>query len=273
MNMFRPNVLGVVSLLLLCFLFARCEYNSWTEEDTGYVPLPVPTMDIATLRGLYYDRPVEITGGVVLRGSVTASDESGNFYRSFMLEDATGAVEIRAGLYDMHNVYRTGARVVVAARSLTLGMEDALLQLGLGSDGRGGVGYMDHRAVAERYLFRTGESSDVVPETLPVSGLRDEKVGCLVRIEGLRLDPPCDTTWALPSVLSATGVPRSADLKFRTPTGDSLYVFTSGYASFAAERVPVGPLRITGILLRGKVNGRSVYRLKIRDLYDVEEIR
>ena len=39
----------------------------------------------------------------------------------------------------------------------------------------------------------------------------------------------------------------------------------SGYASFAGDTVPRGRLELTGILLRGKVGGKMVYELKMRD--------
>ena len=102
-----------------------------------------------------------------------------------------------------------------------------------------------------------------------IAGLNDDRIGCLVRIARLCLDTPSDTTWAVPAAVSADGTPRSALLKFRCGA-DSVYVYTSGYASFAGERVPHGPVSVTGILLPGKVGGRRVYELKMRDLNDVQ---
>lgn len=67
----------------------------------------------------------------MVSGNVTTSDREGNFFRSFFIEDETGAVEIRAGLYDLHAVYRLGQQVTVVADSLTLGLTGGVLQLGL----------------------------------------------------------------------------------------------------------------------------------------------
>ena len=88
--------------------------------------------------------------------------------------------------------------------------------------------------------------------------------------EPVNLGAPVNTDgWEAQPAVSADGTPRSALLKFRCGA-DSVYVYTSGYASFAGERVPHGPVSVTGILLPGKVGGRRVYELKMRDLNDVQ---
>ena len=63
----------------------------------------------------------------------------------------------------------------------------------------------------------------------------------------------------------------SASLKFKSPPDDSIYVTTSGYASFAREKAPHDQVAITGILLKTPINGTQRYQLKLRDMGDVEE--
>lgn len=258
---------------LLCLLIAlccgSCSYDRFEEPEPQPGPLPVPNMKLGTLRSLYPGHPVEVSGAV-LAGSVNSSDEASNFHRSFIIEDPTGAVEIRAGLYDLYRWYTPGRQVVVRAEGLTLGMENGVLQLGLASD-RYPTDYMDHQAVVDRYVYR-GEAVEAVrPRLAEPADLCPEWCGTLVRLDALYLDVQADTTWAVPGRLSVTGVPRSASLKFRRSPDDSLYVFTSGYARFAGERVPRGLVSLRGILMRGEINGREVYQLKMRDLNDVQK--
>lgn len=229
-------------------------------------------MDIAALRTFYQDDPVWVVGqrSVVVSGYVTTSDQAGNFYRSFFIEDETGAVEIRAGLYDLYATYRLGQQVTVVADSLTLGMTNGVLQLGLGSAAYE-TDYMNHRVVVDKHLFRGERFEEVIPRPVKAGQLNEEWLGTLVRFDGVHLDGGVDTTWALPASLSASGVPQSAYLKFRDEKSDSIYVVTSGYASFAGETVPTEAVSVTGILMQGKVNGKLVYQLKMRDLNDVED--
>ncbi|MFR4026103.1 MAG: hypothetical protein ACLTZY_10975, partial [Alistipes indistinctus] len=70
--------------------------------------------------------------------------------------------------------------------------------------------------------------------------------------DGMRLDGAVDTTWALPASLSPSGTPQNVNLKFRSSPSDSIYVYTSGYANFAGDRVPTAPVSLTGIPMQGK---------------------
>ena len=263
---------ALAGLLLLLFSNISCDYDRFDPPNSEPGSVPVTTMDIATLRAFYQDDPVCVVGqrSVVVSGYVTTSDQSGNFYRSFFIEDETGAVEIRAGLYDLYATYRLGQQVTVVVDSLTLGMTNGVLQLGLASAAYE-TDYMNHRVVVDKHLFRNERFEEVIPRPVKAGELKEEWLGTLVRFEGVHLDGAVDTTWALPASLTSSGVPQSAYLKFRDEKSDSIYVVTSGYASFAGETVPTGTVSLMGILMQGKVNGKSVYQLKMRDLQDVEE--
>ena len=232
MNGFIKIWIGCAAALLA----AGCGYDDFGEPHPADETAPLPNMSVATLRERCAVGPVAFSGsGVVLSGYVTTSDRADNFYRTLMLEDNSGAVEVCAGLYDLHNDYPVGCRLTLSADGLTAALDDGLLRIGL----RGG-----------------SATEPVAPMESPA-------------IARLCLDTPSDTTWAVPAAVSADGTPRSALLKFRCGA-DSVYVYTSGYASFAGERVPHGPVSVTGILLPGKVGGRRVYELKMRDLNDVQ---
>lgn len=258
--------------LFVLFFASGCGYNDFADPTPGDPELPVPSMRISTLRSLYRGTPVALEGEeITVMGRITTSDFTNNFYRTFMVEDETGAVEIRAGLYDLHAIYRRGQRVIIKARGLSLGMSDGLLQLGLHSYSPASyeVEYIDARPLLDRYVVRTELLDDEAPLAVPLPALTGDMVGRLVRIDGLRIDYPSDTTWAVPASLSPSGLPRNVNLLFRQTPADSIFVYTSGYANFAGERVPRGAVGIVGILLQGKVNGKLCYQLKMRDMNDV----
>jgi len=258
------------TILLLSALAAGCGYNDFDAVVPSADPASLPCMTIATLRQRCVAGAFAPQGtGIVLSGYVTTSDSAGNFFRSFFIEDNTGAAEIMAGRYDLYGVYPPGGRVSVRLDGLVAVVDEGVLKIGLGSEASSRPAYMDSRVVLDRHVSRWTER--IVPEPTAVSpgALSDERTGCLVRVAGLRLDAGRDTTWAVPAALSPEGVPRSASLKFRTIRGDLIDVFTSPYASFAACAVPRASVTLTGILLQGRQNGRKAYRLKLRDLNDV----
>lgn len=246
-----------IYMIALSFLTA-CGYNDFDPARPEVVEGPgADNITIAGLKSHFSGLPVTVAANVRLSGYVTTSDEAGNFYRSFFIDDGTAGMEIMAGLYELHSIYRPGQKITVDAGGLTLGMRDGVIQLGLASGaGSTQAGYMEHRVILGRHLFRREIFEAVKPLKRTVGEMNESIVGRLVRIEGLYPDGeyPAGTAW-------------SGKLKFRSSPQDSVYVNTSSYAVFAHKEVPQGRITVTGILLKGK--NENYYQLKIRDLNDV----
>ena len=242
-----------VVMFVLAVSVSACDYNSFDEVDPSDGHAPLPNLQIGTLRERCLSGSVELSDEMVLSGYVTSSDRANNFYRTLMIEDNTGAAEILVGLYDLHNLYPVGAQLVVKCGGLAAELDDGLLRIGLADRLTSyTVTYMESRVVADQHLFLSGVQVDPNPLKTTLDRLQSERIGRLVRIENLQLDPVADTTWALPVALTGEEEPRSAAIKFREVSGeDSVYVYTSGYASFAGDTVPCVPVSITGILLYG----------------------
>lgn len=272
------NFMRAILYLLLIIVLSSCSFNDFDDSADPQIPVPTPNMGIATLRSMYHGDAmlVDMDMPVVLSGEVTTSDKANNFFRTFIIEDGSGSVEIKVGLYDLHTIYRLGQSVVVVANGLTMGMDNGILQLGLNGGSTGyQTDYMQHRYIADHYVVRGDVNRPMSGRKIPLSQINDNLMGRLVTIDNLKLDLSpslsVDTTWAISQQLSSTGIPKSVSLKFRSISNDSIYLVTSGYASFAAQKVPSRSLSVTGILSKGNIGSRSFYQLKIRDLDDVKE--
>ncbi len=271
------------AILALGLLLAGCGYDRFGDyTPPGGEALPEATTDIASLRLLYAGSRIDVQDEWVVAGRVTSSDRAGNFFRTFVIEDATGGLEIRAGLYDMHRIYPVGMQVAVKLKGLSLGFYQGMMQAGARPvpSSYDQTAYLGHRAILDRHVVRGGTADPVAPAATTIAALDERMCGRLVRIEGLHLagatpgasalgDAP--VTWAVPS--PGGGIPPSYGYrKFKDARGDSLLVVSSGYATFAAETIPAGSLYVTGVLSCGSVAGtygHNVYMLRIRDLNDV----
>jgi hypothetical protein len=225
-----------------------------------------PTLTIAGLQARHTSGLVTLPDDGLIGGVVTASDRSGNFYRSFLIEDFTGAVEVMAGLYDLHALYPEGRVVYVSLQGLTLGVRDGVFQLGLDDGYR--AGYLSHPALLDAHLFRGGWNTEFRPAIVSVSQLTDAWIGRLVTVYGLTLNGAGTTTWATPAADSFTGYPLEKDVRATDPQGRRIDIYTSGYADFAGDTIPTGPVAVTGIVLKEEKN----YRLKMRERRDVERL-
>jgi hypothetical protein len=277
--------------------FAGC--RKWTAPDFPTEP-ELPNTGISGLLD-YFPSPITtvVSRDIIIAGRVISSDRAGNFYNTFLIDDGSGAVEIMAGMPDLHTVYRSGQRVVVRVGGLAVGWRDGVMQIGLPPEpgSRYATGYFYHPAVIRTHVTAEHSVADVAPIETTLAELSPELCGRLVRIAGLKadfgeaeledggLDAPA-ATWAVTRPTPQTGY-----VKFRsspadndddhTPINDltsaddlvpadSLTVSTSGYASFAAAPVPLGSVTLTGILFHGPAGtSKAHYYLKLRDEKDI----
>ncbi len=272
--------LSAASCLLFavcCLLFSSCGYNDFGGyDDQPQTPVEY-NIDVATLRSYYSGTPLVVDRQLTLRGSVTSSDRGNNFYRTLVIEDATGAIELMTGLYDMHNRYPVGQRVALRLDGLAIAMQEGVLRAGAPAAPGAyyPTEYLGQQPIVDRHLIREGIYAPLHPALLTIPRLSEAMCGRLVTIAGLRFIPETPlATWGNPSS-NPVVPPTTGYRKFKSVAGDSIYVATSGYADFAADPVPQGTrLDITGILLRAPApgtGGREVWMLKIRELDDVTQ--
>lgn len=115
---------------MITALLTGCGYNDFDGIVVPeYEEVPA-NVDIGYLRSLYKGEPLDIDRDMVVAGYVTANDLGSNFYRTFIVEDPTGAVEIKAGMFDLHNTFGYGRRVAIKAYGLVLGSYNGVLQIG-----------------------------------------------------------------------------------------------------------------------------------------------
>lgn len=253
--------IAILMFAALTTMLPGCGYNEFEIAYPEQREPPVANISIASLQSVFYlGEPVTFDKDLVITGYVTTSDKAGNFYRSFFIDDGTGAVEILAGLYDLHSVYAYRQLVTVKLTGLTLyKTEGGLFQIGIASD-KTKVTYIGHRVMLDKYIFRQEIFQEVKPLEVTPAQFNESLVGRVVRVRGLFFPSEYywQTTWGMTTTLS-------------TGSGSFVYINISDYASFTREKVPAGPISVTGILLRDMVyHGEYIYRIKMRDLDDVE---
>lgn len=272
----RKSLLFCLRFSVFGFLFSACGYDDFGPYADPPAEPVESNIDMATLRGYYGASPLDVSQELVVRGVVTSSDRGNNFYRTLLVEDATGAIELLHGLYDSHNVYPPGQRVALRLKGLRLDLSGGVMQAGAPAPASSyyAIEYLGAQAIVDRHLIREGVYAPFHPALLAIPQLTEAMCGRLVSVAGLTFVPDSPLpTWANPSA-HPDYPPTDGYRKFRSAAGDELYVLTSGYADFTADPVPQGSRHtITGILMRTAVpgsNGRAVWVVKIRDLGDVE---
>lgn len=168
-----PAALAALAVLAA---FPACdEWDPVLEPDYEVVePYEPSSMLINTfiseLKELYKGVPVKIQNDMVIGGRIISEDRSGNVYRSFYIQDVTGAIEIKIGKSALYNDYKIGQQIYVKCAGLTLGSYGGMLQLGLEDpSGEYETAYIDIQYLIDTHIFR-GDPTDIrIPEPTPMT--------------------------------------------------------------------------------------------------------
>jgi hypothetical protein len=203
-----------IIILTAATLFAGCE--EFQPVFTGRYENP-PMQDvvvdgegieathtIAQLVAMYKGVPWVIDKDVVIAGKVSTTDQPGNFYKSFYIQDETGGMEIKVGRNGLYNEYKLGQTVYVRCEGLTLGMYgfkdgnyggQGMVQVGYADPtGEYETSYLEHQILADMHILKGAYGDPLTPVVLTESqlpGANDTQkinpyLGTLVTLKGLK---------------------------------------------------------------------------------------
>lgn len=246
-----------MAILALFFGCGRGEFG-----DCGYTGTALnPNTEISEIIGRYAGQLSVVNADVVVAGYVTANDISGNFYRTFVIDDGTGALEVRAGLYDLKNLFPEGRYVAVKAKGLTVAEYNGVLQIGYGKYGALPE-YFGHMEVLDKYVVRGPYLNIVEPLSVSIPQITRSLCGRLIMVSGLQLMAGEETIWASQSEYGTYST-----RIFTDGLQNEIGVVTSKYADFAGNVIHDGEVTITGILTMERDN----FLIKMRSITDVSE--
>ncbi len=246
----------IVSLFTL--LIGTGCYDSFDDGAPLEQSTPLANCTIATLHEKYALGTRDISLPLQIVGYVTTNDESGNFFKTFSIESEGYAVEVLDGLYDSYTRYPLGAAVLIEAEGLRMDRYMGVLRLGLPAPDYDiyTLDYMESEAIVDQYITVYANSKTVEPTIYSIEDLSQDKCGSFVEIEGV-------------SYTSEDGVESSWEgyKLFTNAQCDSVWCYTSSYAAFAREIIPMGEISLVGMLQFGSTDsGTNRFIIKLRDV-------
>ncbi len=224
-----------------------------TIEDLGGVP-----MTVKELKALYRGSTTVVEApDAVVSGKVISTDQYGNFYRSFFIQDETSGIEVKVGIRNgIYHTYHVGQTILIKPQHLVLGAYGNMVSLGYVSDDpKYENAWMDAPLVIARSVYRGTLGAPATPAEISAgSQITDDMYGTLVKFTGATYVSGNMATWARPNDPS-TPEDDSAygEQTFTLSDGVQVVVRTSGYAKFAATPVPFSPgatVDLTGVLTK-----------------------
>ena len=192
----------------------------------------------------------EITSDIAVKGYVSSSDASGNFYKEFFIQNAaenpTDAVKISLNQVDSYNQFNIGREVYVSLKNLYLGEAnsgDGVFTIGSSINGDGEVESLNANEVP-MYVFRSATTETIIPKA--VSSLSSDDIGIFVTIESAEFPQnEIGQPYVSPTDDYDTQrtVQRCSGFEYAT-----FLLETSSFASFKNEVLPSGGGSISGIV-------------------------
>ncbi len=234
--------------------------------------ISTPTTTIESLKQMLGSAQcVVIKDDVVVQGRVTSSDEDGNFFRSLIIEDGSGAVEILIGQYNLYTAYPEGLKVSLKLKGCAMEYNYGVLRVGRKAHDYDSynVTYISSQEEIDRIIECSLDVAPIAPCRTTIAELSASDCGELIRIENLTLRHTTSIDTLRGMTLSDATWQEYA--LFFDPNGDSIAVYTSTYAHFAKSNIPLTPISITGIQQHGRYDGgKECHQIKLRYATDYE---
>ncbi|MCO6485556.1 MAG: choice-of-anchor J domain-containing protein [Saprospiraceae bacterium] len=249
---------------VLPLMMASCVDLKFDEPPPGGEPVQItPNATLEQVKAFYVPGAfTPIPDSMVIRAIVVADDRSGNFYKTLVIQDETGGIELKVNAIGLFNDFPTGREVFLFCRGLLISDYNGLLQLG-------GSTYLDNgqtrlggieEVLIDKYLIPGKRDQAVTPKTSTIQGLGLGDLSTLVRLEEVEFaDDSANEPYADP--VNQLSINRNV----QDCQGNTIILRSSGYAEFAGVPTPGGKGDLTAVV---GVFGGSL-QLFIRDTSDV----
>jgi len=262
----KRNILAVAFLSLI-ILVGGCKKYTEPEYTIPQYTGKKANRSIADIKAAYdpekatYDSVWTASSDFIVDAIVVSSDEGGNYYKTLVVQDETGAIELQLNTSGLYTQYAVGQKVYINCKGLCVdisGKKISGLKYGvyrLGWIYRDAVGQISVSAIPN-YITRDSlpnlkkaeplvvTSSNVAQLNATVKLQNDPNVSRLVTLKNCVFDPSC-VGKPLSEELS------SSDRPLWTIDGvavTSFVVRTSNYSKIRGIKIPEGPCDLTGIL-------------------------
>ncbi|TXD51577.1 MULTISPECIES: DUF5689 domain-containing protein [unclassified Polaribacter] len=203
---------------------------------------------IRELKELYIsgNEPLKISSNIVVKGYVISSDQKGNYFREFYMQDApenpTAGIKIAVNLNNNYNKFNIGREVYIYLKDLYIGETnagDGIIAIG-GKINATNINEVQSITTNQirNHLYRSAKTEIIVPKIVSLAGLNASDIGTFVQVQEVIFPD---------NLLGKAYVDPTEDFDTQrkiqtcqTLGFADLLVETSSFARFANERLPVG---------------------------------
>lgn len=214
-------------------------------DGTGSGPIEIDPTKVVTVKSILDMRvdgtETNIGSDTYLQGVVVSSDETGNFFKTIVVQDETGGVAILANKFDTFLNYPIGTEVYVSLKDLFISDYEGLPQLGYAPSTE------NVKRIPETLLgtiiLPTGNTQLVSPKAFTITELSEAQLNTFIQLSEVQfIDADQGNTYA------DAAQQFSLNNNLEDCDGNQIIVRSSGYSDFADEVIPSGNGTVRAIL-------------------------
>ncbi len=203
-----------------------------------------------------------------IEGYVISSDEGGNFFEEFIIQDLpenpVAGIRVLIDVNPLFTSYELGRKVFVRLDGLTVGIANGVLSVGI-ADGSS-VGKIPP-SMQNEVIVRSNEVAEIIPMPISFSDFSDEKTNLFVSLENVQFNVDevinHQRTYASEPQDQFDGERVLEDCA----TGARTILSTSTFSDFKALSLPSGRGTLQGVLTKDFFG--DVFNMAINDPKDV----
>lgn len=252
------------SIILLCmFMLCSCakqdfDNPQWSECGGSKQEVTIRTLYEWCERSTCY-----IDSDMSIKGCVVADDTYGNYFRTFVVSDNTGGIEIMAGFYALYTNYPVGRSMHINLQGMTAESRNGVIYLGLCAQYEPKLkpDYFYYPYLLKKHICKERTLTKPIAVKVAPAELNNNLCGQLVEVSRLRFSGRS----------GAWGESDSGVNIFQSTANERIKVGVrvSKYASFANDNIPLEEVSVTGILYKEAVDNNPIYVVKPRGADDV----
>lgn len=273
---------GLIPLLFSCTLNSDFEIPQalGVEENSGLETLKnqlanrsKEEISISDLKSLFvWGEVVEITSNIVIKGYVSSSDQSGNFYKELFLQDSpespSAAIRIVIEMTNSYNKFNLGREVYIDLKGLFLGESrsgDGLISIGGSKNSDDEIESLSNNQI-HKHMFRSPETHELIPKELDITQIKRDHIGMYVKAKNVQFPEDLEgKTYYDPNDSFDTQHLIESCMGF---TNTTFILETSSFANFRFHPLPKGGGDISGVVTKTFTGSNIV--LVLNSLADVE---
>ena len=195
---------------------------------------------------------VEITSDLVMKGYVTSSDATGNFYKEIYIQDdptsPTDGVRLLIDFSDSYNMFNIGREIYISLKGFYIGeyrTGDGVISIGEYDAGQNRISNI-REAIVKKNILRSSNISDLTPLKVKFSEISDSHIGIMVEISDVNV---VSSQVGEPFVDPNDSYDTQRNLEACEGFGKTSFILeTSAFANFKQNLLPSGTGTIAGIV-------------------------